>query len=117
MAKQSVQEMCEQHFNEPVISHLEVVRLIGYGETAVDCYLISSSVSQGVVWLSAVGGCIFLDRLKGQGYIRSTEGENWDDFIRLDSWLELNGAPRVKDFIVDLRPDDHEGCELVGGAP
>ena len=109
MAQQSIREMCEEHFNEPIICHLEVIRLVGYGETAVDCYLICSSTSrEGVFWSSAVGGYIFLDRLKGQGHVKSTEGEDWDDFVRLDNWLELNGAPKVKDFIVEIRPDDYE---------
>ena len=109
MGKQSIREMCEQHFNEPIISNEEIVRLIGYGETAVDCYLICSSMSRGVYWNSAVGGYMFLDRLKGQGHVRSTEGEDWDDFVRLDNVLELNGAPKIDNFIVEIRLDDYEG--------
>ena len=88
MSEQSILEMCRQHFNEPIIVGSEVVRLIGYGETAVDCYLICSGMSQrGVFWNSAVGGYIFLDRLKGQGHVKSVEGEDWDDFFRLDNLL------------------------------
>ena len=109
--EQSIQEMCRQHFNEPIISNSEVVRLIGYAETAVDCYLICSSMSQGIFWNTAVGGYTFLDRLKGQWYVKSTEGEDWDDFFRLNQMLELNGAPKVDDFILDIRPDDYEGRE------
>ena len=115
MTKQSIQEMCEQHFNEPIISNSEIVRLIGYGETAVDCYLICSSMSRGVYWNTAVGGYMFLARLRGQGYVRSTEGEDWDDLTRLDNMLELNGAPKIKDFIIDIRPDNYEdGHEALG---
>ena len=111
MSEQAIQKMCRQHFNEPIICHSEVVRLIGYAETARDCYLICSSMREGIFWNTAVGGYTFLDRLKGQGYVKSTEGEDWDDFTRLDGLLELNNAPKVDDFILDIRPDDYEGRE------
>ena len=103
-----IRALCEQHFNEPILSGSEVVRLIGYAETAVDCYLICSSMDRGIYWNTAVGGYTFLDRLKGQGYVRSTGGEDWDDLTRLDSLLQLNGAPKVEKFLVILRPDDNE---------
>ena len=107
-----IKEMCQIHFNEPIICNDKVVRLIGYGETAVDCYLICSSMDQGIFWQTAVGGYMFLDKLKGQGYIRSISGDDWNDFTRLDSLLSLNGAPRVKDFLVDLRLEDDEIISL-----
>lgn len=113
MVEQSIQAMCRDHFNEPIICSSEIVRLIGYGETAIDCYLICSSTKRVIYWNSAVGGYTFLGRLKGQRHVRSADDKDWDDFVRLDSLLELNGAPKVKDFIVDLRPDDYEGRILA----
>lgn len=113
--EQSIREMCEQHFNEPIICNEEVVRLIGYGETAVDCYLICSHMRRGIFWQTAVGGYMFLDRLKGQEYVKSTEGEDWDDFVRLDNVLERGGAPKVAEFIRENRPDDWEGQESRPG--
>jgi hypothetical protein len=103
-----IHDYCVEHFNEPVIDHLEVVRLVGYGETAVDAYYIYHGTRRGVYWGSAVGGPILLGRLKGQGYVKATNGEEWDDLVRLDSWLALNGAPRAEKFTLDLRHDDYE---------
>lgn len=109
----TIREMCERHFNEPIICESEVVRLIGYGQTARDCYLICSRMrSQGgysaVFWHTAVGGYMFLDLLKDQGRVTSTEGKKWNDFTRIDSLLALNGAPRVDDFILKIDLDDNE---------
>ena len=109
----AIRKMCEQHFNEPIICNSEVVRLIGYGETARDCYLICSPMRRDIFWNTAVGGYVFLDRLKGQDYVKSTEGEDWDDLFRLDTLLELNGAPKVESFIVDIRPDEDEGQQAA----
>lgn len=105
----SIKEMCKKHFNEPIIVSSEVVRLIGYGETAVDCYLICSSMDRGIFWCTAVGGYTFLDRLKGQGYVKSTTGDDWDDFYRLNNMLELNGAPKVSSFIIKMDKNNREG--------
>ncbi len=103
MNDQRIKDMCKAHFNEPVIVGFDLVRLIGYAEDDEDCYLICSSTTREVFWVSAVGGYTFLDRLKGQGYVKSTEGEDWDDLYRLNSVLELNGTPKVDEFIVDIR--------------
>lgn len=102
----NIKEMCELHFNEPIIIGFDIVRLIGYGETARDCYLICSSPYNGIFWHTAVGGYTFLNLLTDQGYIKSTEGEDWDDFFRLDNLLELNNAPKVDNFIIDIQPDE-----------
>lgn len=107
----NLEAMCRAHFNEPMISHGEIGRCIGYGETAVDCYIIVQKLRGEIVWNTCVGGYIFLNRLKGQKYIKSTSGEDWDDFTRLDSELALNGAPKQTTFRLDLRPDDWEGME------
>ena len=98
-----IYEMCLTHFNEPIIVSFDVVRLIGYGEDESDCYLICQHPEYPdgkTVWHTAVGGYVFLDRLKGQGYVRSTTGEDWDDLYRLDNFLSLNGAPRAEEFNV-----------------
>lgn len=101
-------EMCRAHFNEPMIAMERVVRCIGYGETAVDCYVISQSMGGKVTWHTCVGGYFWLDRLKGQDYVRSTGGEDWDDLYRLDNVLALNGAPKADAFRLELRHDDLE---------
>jgi hypothetical protein len=111
---QKVHDFCVEHFNEPVIFGFEVVRLIGYGETAVDCYYIARHAHGGrLVWHTAVGPCMTLRALKEQDVVipsaPSYEGEVWNNFKRLDDWLAMNGAPREGKFILDLRPDDHEG--------
>lgn len=98
-----------KHFNEPVLSVRELCRLIGYGETGVDCYYICRKIGDGMIfWHSCVGGMYWLDRLKGQRYIKSTSGEDWDDFVRLDNVLELNGCPKEKEFLLILNHDDME---------
>lgn len=94
-----IEQMCRDHFNEPIIVGSEVVRLIGYGEDTIDCYLICSSMNRGIFWHTAVGGYTFLTLLKEQGKIISTEGEKWNDYTRLDNLLELNYAPKVEKFI------------------
>ena len=95
------------HFNEPVLDGLKVVRLIGYGETAVDCYWILSPIQGEVYWSSACGGFMPLRSLKEQGIVTAKDGEKWSDYTRLDSWLELNGAPKVESFILEMRPEDN----------
>lgn len=104
-----VHAFCQRYFNKVVLDGWEAVRLIGYGESAVDCYYICSHPRRGVYWTSAVGSPSPLDALSGQGYIFSNSGEHWDNYTRLDSLLSLNGAPKVKKFICDIRPDDWEG--------
>ena len=96
------------HFNEPVLLHLSVGRLIGYAETAVDCYWIVSEPHKEIYWSSCVGGCIYLRALKEQGIVHAHNGEVWTDYSRIDSWLELNGAPKVQAFVLHLRHDDEE---------
>lgn len=105
--------MARAHFNEPVIVGHEVARCIGYGEDAIDCYIIvqyagSACASGRVVWHTCVGGYTFLDRLKGQDYVKANNGEDWDDLTRLCSSLSFNGAPKADQFLVVIRPDDSE---------
>lgn len=97
-----------RHFNEPVLLHLNVVRLIGYAETAVDCYWIVNEPRKGISWSSCVGGLIYLSTLKEQGVVHADNGEIWTDYSRIDSWLELNGAPKVQAFVLQVRLDDDE---------
>jgi hypothetical protein len=93
----------EQHFNEPILIGLEVSRCVGYAEDEDDCYLIVNVPRRGLAWHMFVGGYTYLDVLKGQGRCESPTGEEWDDFTRLDSLLEVNGVPKVTEFIISLR--------------
>ena len=95
----------KEHFNEPILIFTEVYRLVGYAEDKHDCYIITKKHNGTIEWNSCVGGCIYLDRLKGQQYVRGITGEDWDDFFRLDKWLEYNGCPKEKEFLIDLRPE------------
>jgi hypothetical protein len=105
-------EMAKSHFNEPMISSFDIVRCVGYAEDDSDCYIIArrsrslaSQIKDGeLVWLTCVGGYTFLDRLKGQQVIISNDGEHWDDFVRLDHVLALNGAPKEENFILIYEP-------------
>ena len=102
-------EMCLAHFNEPMLASFDLVRCIGYGETAVDGYIIARGQLGETHWLTCVGGYTFLDRLKGQRYVLSTLGEHCDDLTRLDRLLALNGCPQETEFRIDLQHDDWEG--------
>jgi hypothetical protein len=106
-------EMALQHFNEPMLSSFSVVRCIGYAEDEKDCYIIVRypRIENSVVWLTCVGGYMFLDRLKGQQEIRNAgedRNETWDDFWRLDHWLGLNGAPQEPMFLEDYTTRESE---------
>jgi hypothetical protein len=90
------------HFNEPVLIMDRLGRVIGYGEDEQDCYMIVMYMGGKIVWNTAVGGYVFLDRLKGQEYVKATNGEEWDDFVRLNNILELNGAPKQKEWRKEL---------------
>lgn len=92
-----------EHFNEPMLAGFDLVRCIGYGEDDSDCYVIYRRPGGEVIWHTMVGGYTFLSRLKGQGYARSTSGEDWDDLFRLDHMLALNGCPKEAVMRVELR--------------
>ncbi len=94
--------MALSHFNEPMLSGFDLMRVIGYGEDDRDCYLILKGRNGNIVWTTCVGGYVFLNCLKGQDKIISTEGEVWDDFYRIDQLLSYNGAPKEEDFILEL---------------
>lgn len=107
-----LEKMCRDHFNEPVLLGFEVGRLIGYAEDDEDCYLIINypKYPDGrIVYHTCVGGYIFLNRLKGQGLVISTQGEEWDDYYRIDSSLSVNGAPMAQEFIVRKLPATIDG--------
>ena len=99
--------MATAHFNEPIICHSEIARLIGYGETGVDCYLIVQRMGGNVMWSTCVGGYIFLDRLAGQD-----AAAEWDDLKRLDNLLALNGAPQAAAMRIEYHHDDMETPRL-----
>lgn len=104
-----LEKMCRAHFNEPVLLNFEVGRLVGYAEDDHDCYLIINYPNPvRTVYHTCVGGYHWLDRLRGQHLVISRDGERWDDYYRVDHALELNGAPRVENFIVKrLGPASH----------
>jgi hypothetical protein len=99
---------CLDHFNEPVLAGLSVARLIGYAETAVDCYYILQEPRREVYWHTAVGGVIFLKCLNDSNTFGLPSKEQVDDLNRLDKWLELEGVPKEAGFRLVLRPDDEE---------
>lgn len=83
-----------EHFNEIMIIGTEVARIIGYAEDKRDCYLKVQFIHGKTIWHAMVGGYYSLKNLKGQNYIKSSNGEDWDDYCRLDYFLELNEAPK-----------------------
>lgn len=93
--------MCRDHFNEPFLVAFDLVRLIGYGEDQDDAYIIYIKRGGDISRMTCVGGYTFLDCLENQGQIISSEGESWNDLYRLDIMLELNGACKVKEFILE----------------
>lgn len=92
------------HFNEPVIHLLSVARCIGYGEDADDCYFILRRPDPHAdeLWASCCGGTTFLNSLDKQNYVISIDYREWDDLIRLDNTLALNGAPKANELVVKL---------------
>jgi hypothetical protein len=93
----------KQHFNEPILIGFDLCRCVGYAEDDDDCYLMIRDPRRGLIWHTFVGGYVYLDSLKGQNRCSSSStGEEWDDFTRLDSLLELNGAPKEAEFILNL---------------
>lgn len=104
-----VEKHAREMFNQPALVFPDIVRVIGYGRTAVDQYYIVQAPHKGVYWLSAAGGPISLACLKGQDEVTSRDGtEVWDDFVRLDKDLEHNGCPKAETFLVEIREDDNE---------
>ncbi len=108
---QELYQMAFAHFNEPFLSWGELSRVIGYGETAIDCYIIEMKRGGEVQWHTCVGGYTFLDRLKEQNAVDATNGERWDDLTRLDNELKCSGSPKQEEFRLDLRHDDEERQE------
>jgi hypothetical protein len=106
--------MCREHFNEPVLTHLKVGRVIGYGEDDHDCYLIIAYPHEPTIWHTCVGGYTFLTLLKEQDVVMAHNGERWDDLFRIDSDLMRSGCPKVDEFIRDIRV---QPGELETGRP
>lgn len=99
-----LEQMCRDHFNEPVLLGFEVARLVGYAEDDHDCYLIVNYPNYPnaarTVYHTCVGGYHWLDRLRGQHLVISKAGERWDDYHRIDNMLKLNGATEVPEFVL-----------------
>lgn len=98
-------EEVRAHFNEPMLMGAEVVRCIGYGEDEKDCYVIMRRPQphNDVIWHTMVGDYYFLDKLKGQQYVKGYTGEDWDDLFRLDADLQRAGVPKEAEFCVDIK--------------
>jgi hypothetical protein len=108
VGRPDIYQECLDHFNEPVIAGLSVARLIGYAETAVDCYYILREPQKGVYWHTAVGGVIFLSCLSGNNAFHHPSEGRVDDLVRLDKWLEFSGVPKDAGLQLALRPNDEE---------
>lgn len=100
-------EEFRRHFNEPVIIGLEVMRVIGYSEDNMDCYLMAQDVTGRIIHHTAVGGYVFLDCLKSQGYVKAYNSEDWDDLFRLDSWLTCGNAPKQDEFRIEYLENEY----------
>ena len=104
--------IARSHFNEPMLSFAEVVRLIGYHETAIDCYLIVQHMGGEIHYHTFCGGYIFLNTLSDNEVMTISHDngiiERWSDLDRLDRMLSLNGAPRAEKFLIEINLDDHE---------
>lgn len=109
--RQDIWDWCYEHFNQPILSSWSVVRCLGYAETDMDCYVVVQCPHRGVYWNTGVGGYISLSRLKGQEYVRSTSGEDWDDHYRLSHQLELNGVPLAEKFTSCFQDGERESWE------
>lgn len=94
-----------QHFNEPVLFGSTLARLVGFGEDEDDFYYICIEIGGRVVWYSMAAGFISLTRLKGQDLVISHNGEEWDDFHRLDKLLSYNGAPKADAPVITTSTD------------
>jgi hypothetical protein len=100
-----IEQMCREHFNEPVLMGFDLGRLIGFAEDDHDYYLIiryPKYPDGRISYHTAVGGYIFLNQLKFQNCVVSTTGEVWSDYTRMDSFLTLNGSPKEDEFIVKM---------------
>lgn len=94
MKRPDIRDGIKKHFNEPVLVGLDIGRVIGYAEDEWDCYVIIRPRNAADYWHTAVGGYIFLDFLKNQN-----NAGVYDDYIRLDSLLTLNGCKPEREFI------------------
>ena len=54
------------------------------------------------MWCTMVGGYYFLDSLKTQGCVITHDGQEWNDFLRLDHDLTAAGVPKADEFKVVL---------------
>jgi hypothetical protein len=104
-----LQAEIEHDFNRVVLTPDGTIgRVIGYSEDARDCYTIVQHMGGRICHHSCVGMYYSLWRLKGQGYVLAHNGEEWDDYYRLDNMLALNGAPKQDEFKVEI---DHENVD------
>ena len=92
----------QMHFNEPILLGFNLGRCVGYGEDDDDCYLIVKFPDRpSYTRHTFVGGYTYLDCLKTQNLVTATNGEVWSDFTRLDNLLELNGASKESEMVLE----------------
>ena len=97
----------KSHFNEPVLVGTRLGRCIGYGEDEDDCYLIVRLANSEVIRHTLVGGYIYLNCLKGINPIKSAYSEEiWDDYFRVNSYLENSKVPKEEKFILEIKKYD-----------
>lgn len=87
----------KEHFNEPILVGFELVRLVGYSIDEDDFYLVYAD-QYGPSKISFVGGYTYLNALKNQNMLR-IDDKVYNDFIRLDNFLEMNCVPKVDKMI------------------
>lgn len=98
-------ERARRDFNKLMLDYSRVVRLIGYSEDDTDCYVILKDVlrDEKPYYMSCVGYPMSLEPLASQGQTTGFSGEQWNDYIRIDKHMSLNGAPPQEKFLLDLK--------------
>lgn len=94
-----------EHFNEPVLDGVEVVRLVGWGQDDMDCFFVYIGQRRGLYRSTAVCGFTPLRCLRDQSAVTSRAGEYWDDYTRIESLLSLNGVLKAPAFLLE------DGCD------
>lgn len=96
--RESILNMCKQHFNELVLCGTELGRLIGFAEDDDDYYLVvlfPSIENKKQIWISACTPYVFLDCLKQQTY----DDNDFTQYDYLNRLLILNNAAPEEKFV------------------
>lgn len=86
------------HFNEPVLFYYKVGIIVGLVETEEEPLLLVKYMGGDTRLYPSSNGYMYLDALKGQNKKISKDGEIWDDYTRLDLFLESNGCRKEPRF-------------------